>query len=111
MSEDTFRWVITGGVGVAVLCVVIMAGVAIAVYRLMTKMQARVEDLSGRVSPIIGQVEKLTEENAPKLSDIATSAQLVAANARDISFEAKDQAYRFAEVGRDIADRTKAQVA
>ena len=34
-----------------------------------------------------------------------------AANAREISVVAKDQAYRFAEVGRDITDRAKVQVA
>jgi len=111
MSEETFRWVITGGVMVAVLCIMIMAGVAFALYRIFTRLQGRVEDLSGRVVPIVDTVKKLTAENAPKLSDIATSAQHIAANAREISDEAKDQAHRFAAVGRDIADRTKAQVA
>ena len=35
----------------------------------------------------------------------------ISANAKEISVVAKDQAHRFAEVGRDISDRTKAQVA
>ena len=38
-------------------------------------------------------------------------ASAIAANARDVSGVAKDQAVRFAEVGRDIADRAKVQVA
>ncbi|HWD99545.1 MAG TPA: hypothetical protein VG345_10925, partial [Bryobacteraceae bacterium] len=35
----------------------------------------------------------------------------IAANAKDVSVVAKDQAHRWAEVGRDMADRTKAQIA
>jgi methyl-accepting chemotaxis protein len=53
----------------------------------------------------------MADENAPKFSGIATRAGEIAANAKDISDVAKEQAHRFAEVGRDIADRTKVQVA
>jgi hypothetical protein len=35
----------------------------------------------------------------------------VAANAKDISDVAKDQAHRYGELGRDFADRAKAQIA
>src|SRR5438045_3602875 len=111
MSEDTSRMVITGGVGIATLCIVVMAGVALALYRVASKLQVRVHDLTGKVEPILDTVKKLAADNAPKITDMATSAQTIAANARDISDEAKDQAHRFAEVGRDIADRTRAQVA
>ena len=54
---------------------------------------------------------KLADENAPKFSVIATDVVAISANARDIANVAKDQAHRFAEVGRDVADRAKAQVA
>lgn len=111
MTEDTFRWVITGGVGIATLCIVVMAGVALGLYRVATKVQSRVDDLTLKAEPILETAKKLAADNAPKLSDITSSAQVIAANARDISGEAKDQAHRFAEVGRDIADRTRAQVA
>ena len=40
-----------------------------------------------------------------------TAVKETAVNARAVSAVAKDQAHRFAEVGRDIADRTKVQVA
>jgi len=111
MSEDIFRWVIAGGVGVAALCIAIMAGVLIAIYKAVGGLQDRSDDLSAKVYPVIDIVNRLATENAPKISDITTSAQVIAANAREISEEAKDQAHRFAEVGRDIADRTKVQVA
>ena len=111
MPEETFRWVITGGVAIAALCILIMAAVAVAMYKVVSRVQQRVDDVAGRVEPLVDTVRRLAVENAPKVSKIANSAVAIAANAEDISGVAKDQAYRFAEVGRDIADRTKAQVA
>lgn len=111
MSEETFRWVITGGVGVSALCILVMAGAVLALYKVITKVHLRVEDLSGRVTPIIDTVQKLMAENAPRITNIANSAQVIAANAKEVSVEVRDQAHRFADVGRDIADRTRAQVA
>jgi len=111
MSEETFRWVIAGGVGIAALCILVMAAVLVALYKIVGRLESRMDDLSSRVTPVIDNVSRLTSENGPKISEITSSAQVIAANAREISEEAKDQAHRFAEVGRDIADRTKVQVA
>jgi methyl-accepting chemotaxis protein len=111
MSEDTFRWVITGAVGLSALCFLVMAIVAVVIYGLLSKLQAKAEDLQQRVVPIVDTARRLTTENAPRFSDIATDVREITRNAKDISAVAKDQAHRFAEVGRDIADRTKAQVA
>lgn len=111
MSEEIFRWVIAGGVGIAALCILVMAAVLIALYKIVGRLEVRMDDLSTRVTPVIDNVSRLTSENGPKISEITTSAQVIAANAREISEEAKDQAHRFAEVGRDIAERTKVQVA
>jgi methyl-accepting chemotaxis protein len=111
MPEETFRWVITGAVLVATLCIMITAITAVVMYRVMSKMQARTGGMIERMEPLVDTVKKLADENAPKLSGIATRAREIADNARDISDVARDQAHRFAEVGRDIADKTKAQVA
>jgi methyl-accepting chemotaxis protein len=111
MPEETFRWVITGAVAISTLCIFIMAAVALGLYRAFGKMQARVESVSAQVEPIINTVRKLAEENAPKVSSIASRAQEIAANAKDVSDVAREQAHHFAEVGRDLADRAMAQVA
>jgi methyl-accepting chemotaxis protein len=111
MPEDTFRWVITGGVAIATLCILAMAVVAVLLYRVISKVQTRVQDVTARVEPIIDTVRRIADENAPKFSTIATRGAEIAANAKDISDVARDQAHRFAEVGRDLADRTKAQIA
>jgi methyl-accepting chemotaxis protein len=111
MPEETFRWVITGAVVIATLCIMIVAATAIVMYRVMAKTQAKAEGMIDRVEPILDIVKKLADENAPKFSGIATRAREIADNAKNISDVARDQAHRFAEVGRDVADRTKAQVA
>jgi len=111
MPEDTFRWVITGGVGIAALCVLVMAIVAIMMYRAVSRMQAKVNDLTERAEPVIETVRRLAADNEPKFASIATNAVIISDNAKEISEVAKDQAHRFAEVGRDLADRTKAQIA
>jgi methyl-accepting chemotaxis protein len=111
MSEETFRWVVTGGVAIATLCILIMAIVALVLYRLIAKVRTRAEAVMTRAEPLIDTAKRLADENAPKFSDIASRTREIAANFKDISDTAKDQAHRFAEVGRDLADRTKAQIA
>src|SRR5580704_12764219 len=107
MPEDTFRWAITGGVAIATLCIVTMAVVAILLYRVVSRVQSRMDDMSSRVEPIIDTVRRLARENEPKVTAVASNFLEISVNAKDISNVAKDQAHRFAEVGRDLADRTK----
>ena len=111
MTDDTFRWVIAAAVAISTLCIFIMAAVALMVYRVVAKVQSRVDDVATRVEPIIATVRRLTDESAPRVSEMTRDAQVIVANAKDVSVVARDQAHRFAEVGRDIADRAKAQVA
>jgi gas vesicle protein len=111
MPEETFRWVITGAVLIATLCMVVMAVATIVMYRVMSKMQAKTAGMIDSVEPIVETVKRLAIDNAPKISGIATRAKEIADNTKEISDVARDQAHRFAEVGRDIADKTKAQVA
>ena len=111
MQEDTFRWVVAAGVGIATLSIVVMAIVTIVLYRAFAKLKEKTEGLADSVDPILRSVRTLVAENSPKISGIVSSAEETASNVRDISGVAKEQACRFAEVGRDIADRAKVQVA
>jgi hypothetical protein len=79
--------------------------------KVVSHLKGKVDHLVDRTEPMIDSVRYVINDNAPKISEIMTAAKETAANARDVSEVAKDQAHRFAEVGRDIADRTKIQVA
>lgn len=111
MPEDTFRWVVTGGVAIATLCIVIMAVVSILLYRVVSRVRVRMDSVLERAEPMLDTARQIASDTAPKLSIITTRAVEIANNAKDISDVAKDQAHRFAEVGRDVSDRAKAQVA
>ncbi|MDP9053967.1 MAG: hypothetical protein M3N93_06640 [Acidobacteriota bacterium] len=111
MSEETFRWVVTAAVVIATLFIVVMGVVAALLYRVVSKLQVRVDDITKRVEPIIDTVRRSAAENAPKISAVASNVVSISAEAKDIANVAKDQAHRFAEVGRDLADRSKAQIA
>jgi methyl-accepting chemotaxis protein len=111
MPDDVFRWAIAGGVAIATLCIAMMAVISLMLYRMVSRVQSRVDSVAERVEPIIETVRKLANENGPKVTIIAGNAVEISNNAKEISIVARDQAHRFAEVGRDIADRTKAQVA
>ena len=111
MSEDTFRWVITGAVAISALCIFMMAVTALVMYRVVSKMQVKTVSVMERVEPLIDTVTALAFANAPKFSGIATRAGQIADNAKDISDVARDQAHRFANVGSDIADRAMAKAA
>jgi methyl-accepting chemotaxis protein len=111
MPEETFRWVITGGVAIAALCIFIMAVVTILLYRIVSRVQTRVVGLTEKVEPLVDTIRQIASDSAPKIATITTRAAEIATNAKDISDVANDQAHRFAEVGRDIADRSKAQIA
>src|SRR5580658_3208050 len=111
MPDETFRWVITSAVAISSLCILMMAVASIALYRIVSKVQARVDGIAERVDPLIDQVKKITDENAQNIAVLVSSAAAVAANAKDISGLAREQAHRFAELGRDFTDRAKAQIA
>ncbi len=111
MPEETFRWVVAGGVTLAALCFLGMLVALFLMYKIVAKVQTRVDSVVTGFQPILETTRELVRENSPKVSTIATRAVEIAANAKDISDVAKDQAHRFAEVGRDAADRAKAQIA
>jgi len=111
MPDETFRWVVAGGVAIATLSIVVMAVMMVVMIRVISRLQDRTERVADRAEPVIDSIRHLVNENSPKIGEIVNAAQEAAGNTRDISVIAKDQAHRFAEVGRDITDRAKAQVA
>jgi hypothetical protein len=111
MPDETFRWVVAAGVAIATLSMVVMAVVMVILFRVLSRLQARMDSVAERAEPVVDSVRVLIHESTPKIADIVTATRDTAMNARDISVIAKDQAHHFAEVGRDITDRAKAQVA
>lgn len=111
MPEETFRWIIAGGVAIATLSILMMAVMMVSVSRVVSRLKVKVDQLVERTEPTVDSIRYLINQNGPKIGEIIEATKETAVNARDVSVVAKDQAHRFAEVGRDIADRAKVQVA
>ncbi len=111
MPDDTFRWVIAAAVAIAALSMMTMAVVTVVLFRVVSRLQQRMDSMADRTEPVFDSVRFLINENAPKFGEVMTAVQETSANAREVSVIARDQANRFAEVGRDITDRAKVQVA
>jgi methyl-accepting chemotaxis protein len=110
MSDETFRWVIAGGVAISTLCILVVAVAAVMLYRVISLVRVRTDKLAERIEPLIDTVRRVADDSAPKIAHMTSDATVIVANAKDVSEVAKDQAHRFGEVGRDFTDRAKVQI-
>jgi F0F1-type ATP synthase membrane subunit b/b' len=104
MSDDTFRWVVAGGVLIVAVCFIVQAVTVLILFTVMKKTQVRVEGLIDKADPIIDSVKAIAADLQPKLAVITTDAT-------DIVRTAKEQVERISELVRDFSDRAKVQVA
>ncbi len=104
MSDDTFKWVIAGGVIVAALCFVAQAITAFFLLRTVHALKNRVESLGEQVEPILDVVRRTTIELIPKI-------RLVSADTVEITKTLREQVNRIGEMLTELAQQAKAQVA
>jgi hypothetical protein len=104
MSEETFRWVVAGGVSLGGVSLFVAAVVAITIAAGLKKMQARVQTVIDRAEPILDSSRRLLEDATPKVSSISTDAV-------DIVRMAREQTERLSELLQDFTERAKVQVA
>src|SRR5947208_1659226 len=104
MSDEAFRWVITIGVFLSLIAFLVQAALVFAMYRVTKAAQEKVMPVVDAVTPLIGTLRRLVEENSPKISAIISDAEQVVKNARE-------QVTRLGEVVKEISDRARVQVA
>ncbi len=104
MSEETFRWIVAGGVGIAALSMFGMAVAALVVLRVLSRLQERMHSIADRAEPVIDHVRHIVHDSGPKVGAIVNAAQETAVNARDVSAVVREEAHRFKEVAADFAD-------
>ncbi len=104
MSEETFRWVIAGGVGIAVLCILVQAVIVILLFGVIKKIQTKANGVIERTEPILDSVRGILADMKPKISSVS-------ADAVDIAKIGKEQAGRIGELVQDFSQRAKVQVA
>jgi len=125
MPDDVFRWVIAVAVILACVSIVVQAGIVVALYSAIKKMQAKVEPLVDRagtvvdqVKPMIGQVRpildnagKIVETTRGIIEDNRPKVALISADAVDIAHNVRQQVQKVGEFVNDATGRAKDRVA
>jgi hypothetical protein len=104
MSDDTFKWVIAAGVGIATLCFVAQAITTMILLRTMNKLKNRLEPLAEKSEPILELVRSSLTELIPKLLVFSNEAM-------ELSKAAREQVNRLGDLLTEFAQQAKAQVA
>jgi hypothetical protein len=104
MSEEAFRWVVAGGVIVAVLCLAIQAVAVIMMLKLARATQAKIMPLVDRATPILDSAHRILEETRPRIGEFSSECLLIAKQVRE-------QVARISALIKETSDRAKIRVA
>jgi len=103
MTEDTFRIVITIGVGLACLFVIVQAGIVFAIYRTARQLQEKVVGLVAKADPILDTTRRMVDDTRPKVNEITDRAL-------EITTMAKSQVARLDEMITETSERARLQI-
>lgn len=103
MTEDAFRWVITAGVVLSWLMIAFMAGVMLAMYRAVKRLEERVNPLVDKAGPIIDRARALADDAEPKIREMIATAS-------EITLSAKVQMARLDALVTETAEKARAQI-
>jgi hypothetical protein len=104
MSDDTFRWVIAGGVLMAALSFVVMGIVSILLLSIAKKLKLKVDPILDSARPVAQTVSETVAVFKPRALKISHAAV-------EISELAVKEAHRYSDLSKDVAERAKAQIA
>lgn len=113
MSEDTFRWVVTGGVAIATLCILVQAVVMMVLLRVAKALQAKAEPVIDKAMPILAKVDELTVQAKPviaKVMTLVTQAEPMLVTAKAMLADAQPKAAQMTKDAADIVAMVKQQV-
>ncbi len=82
MPDDLFRLVVAIGVALAAIAFIVQAGLAVALYRLASRMNAKVSRLAERSESVLNATRQILVENQPRIAEFSTHAVEVAKSAR-----------------------------
>jgi methyl-accepting chemotaxis protein len=104
MSDETFRWVIAGGVLLASLSCIIGGIMSIVLVSIAKKTKDRLDVVLDSLVPIAKDTEETISVLKPRLIKISAQAE-------QVSQIVANEAQRYSEVSKDLAERAKAQIA
>ncbi|HTM47900.1 MAG TPA: hypothetical protein VL285_04440 [Bryobacteraceae bacterium] len=103
MSEDVFRWVITGGVALSSLMTAVMAIAMLSLYRTSKRMEERVVPLVDKAGPILDSARDMLDHARPRIEGMLAQASEMTASARE-------QVARLDALVTETAERARVQI-
>ncbi len=110
MSEETFRWLITGGVVASWLALTATALAMVGIYRSTKKLEDKLGDVALKTEPVlekagpmIDSVNAMVAESRPKIAEVLTRAN-------EITISAKDQVARLNQLVNEATDSARVQI-
>src|SRR5262245_14035865 len=103
MSEDAFRWTVAAGVVLSWLMIAVMAGVMLAMYRAIKRLEERVNPVVDKASAIVDKAQAITSDAEPTIREMV-------GRANEITVSAKDQMARLDALVTETAAKARAQI-
>jgi hypothetical protein len=104
MSDETFRWVIAGAVLLATLSCIMGGIMSMVLVSIARKTKVRVDAVLDSVIPLAKDTEETVRVLKPRVIRLSEQAG-------EVSQMVVTEAHRYSDVSKDLADRTKAQIA
>ena len=104
MSEETFRWVVAGGVVVAALFFAVMGVASLAMMIYAKRLMERLEPILKAANPVAQHALEIVASLKPRIIKIGSDAT-------EVSGLVVTEAKRYAEITKDVGDRAKVKIA
>jgi len=111
MSEETFRWVIAGGVGIAAFALLMAGTAVVAIAVMMGKLKAKMEPILESAAPMAQTAKETMADLKPRIAQMSGHAAEISGHAVEVSQLVVTEAQRYSELSKDVAGRAKVQVA
>jgi hypothetical protein len=104
VSEETFRWVVAGGVVVVALFFAVMGMTSLALLMYLKRLMEKLEPVLRAANPIAQNAQELVAILKPRILKIS-------ADATEVSGLVVTEARRYADISKDVGERAKIKIA
>jgi methyl-accepting chemotaxis protein len=104
VSEETFRWVVAGGVVIAAVFFAVMGMTSLALLMFLKRLMERLEPILKAANPIAQNAQELVAIVKPRILKMSSDAT-------EVSGMVVTEARRYAEISKDVGERAKIKIA
>jgi hypothetical protein len=111
VSEETFRWVVAGGVVIVALFFAVMGMTSLAILMNLRRLMERLEPILKAANPIAEHAQEVVAIVKPRILKMSADASKISSDATEVSALVVTEARRYAEISKDVGERAKIKIA